>query len=596
MSDDSKNKSAVITSPNLKALKLYIRYLLGFKKLAMLSLLFSLFIALQTVIVPLLIARVLDILIKQDIVHVGLLVFTGILQLGIVIAIYLLDIYGIAQQHHKVDHLLYRNAFNYLVRQDYSFFTNRFGGSLVTQASRFAKSYSLFTDMVFFDIIPQVTAVLIAVGIMTFYSPIIGLTVLAIWAICVYIVIVLGIRRLPMRRTAIAKESEQVGELADVITNAINVKTFAAEDIEIDRYEQINKKRGQYFIRSWFRAIRNGRLIEVFCVLLQMIVLAGGIFAVHQGQLQIATFLLFQLYILKIIDNIRRSSFIVRQLEVVAGDAQEMTELLEQPPDIQDPLRPKTVSITNGEVQFINTSFHYEDSAASQEVLFKNFNLHVKPGEKIGLVGPSGGGKTTITRLVLRFLDIQEGSITVDGHDIRTIRQQDLRRAIGYVAQEPLLFHRTITENIAYGRPNASDEEVIAVAKKSFAHGFIEKLPDGYNTLVGERGVKLSGGQRQRIAIARAMLKNAPILVLDEATSALDSESERAIQQALWELMKNKTAIVIAHRLSTIQKMDRIIVLNDGKIIEEGKHQDLLERKGLYAKLWAHQSGGFLED
>ncbi len=273
-----------------------------------------------------------------------------------------------------------------------------------------------------------------------------------------------------------------------------------------------------------------------------------------------------------------------------------MTELLEQPPDIQDPLNPKAVLLTKGEVRFNNTSFHYEDSAASQEILFENFNLHVKPGEKIGLVGPSGGGKTTITRLVLRFLDIQEGSITVDGHDIRTIRQQDLRRAIGYVAQEPLLFHRSIKENIAYGNPRANDNDIVAVAKKSFAHEFIKKLPDGYDTLVGERGVKLSGGQRQRIAIARAMLKNAPILVLDEATSALDSESERAIQQALWELMKDKTAIVIAHRLSTIQKMDRIVVLDDGQIVEEGKHQDLLKYNGLYAKLWQHQSGGFLED
>ena len=225
----------------------------------------------------------------------------------------------------------------------------------------------------------------------------------------------------------------------------------------------------------------------------------------------------------------------------------------------------------------------------------KTFNLQIKSGEKIGLVGPSGGGKTTITRLLLRFMDIQGGAIMIDGQDIRDIKQQDLRRAIAYVPQEPLLFHRSIKENIRYGKPAASDDEIIAVAKKAFAHDFIKVLPDGYDTLVGERGVKLSGGQRQRVAIARAMLSNAPILVLDEATSALDSESERVIQKALWELMKGKTAVVIAHRLSTIQRMDRIVVLDEGKIIEQGSHKALLKQGGLYAKLWSHQSGGFID-
>jgi ATP-binding cassette subfamily B protein len=193
-------------------------------------------------------------------------------------------------------------------------------------------------------------------------------------------------------------------------------------------------------------------------------------------------------------------------------------------------------------------------------------------------------------------MDIQGGSILIDDKDIRDIRQQDLRQAIAYVPQEPLLFHRSIKDNIRYGKPAATDAEVIAVAKKSFAHDFIKTLPKGYDTPVGERGVKLSGGQRQRIAIARAMLADAPILILDEATSALDSQSERVIQKALWELMKAKTAVIIAHRLSTIQRLDRIVVLDEGQIIEEGSHKALLAAKGLYAKLWAHQSGGFLEE
>jgi ATP-binding cassette subfamily B protein len=222
--------------------------------------------------------------------------------------------------------------------------------------------------------------------------------------------------------------------------------------------------------------------------------------------------------------------------------------------------------------------------------------LRIKPGEKVGLVGPSGGGKTSLTGLLMRFMDVQEGKILIDGQDIANIRQADLRQRISYVPQEPLLFHRSLRENIRYGQLDASDKVIEGVAKLAHAHEFITQLPQGYNTLVGERGVKLSGGQRQRVAIARALLKNAPILVLDEATSALDSESELLIQDALWKLMENRTAIVIAHRLSTIQKMDRILVLEDGEIVEEGSHKELLSIDGTYARLWAHQSGGFIQD
>lgn len=229
--------------------------------------------------------------------------------------------------------------------------------------------------------------------------------------------------------------------------------------------------------------------------------------------------------------------------------------------------------------------------------MYSNIFHSLKKGEKVGLVGPSGGGKSTITKLLLRFVDPQNGEICIDGQNIRNIRQDDLRSHIAYVPQEPLLFHRSIRENIAYGKFDATDVEVTDAAKKAEAHDFIARLPKGYDTLVGERGVKLSGGERQRIAIARAILKNAPVLVLDEATSALDSESEHAIQLALDDLMEGKTAMVIAHRLSTIRRLDRIVVLNrDGKIEEEGTHEDLLKHGGLYAKLWSKQTGGFLEE
>jgi len=275
--------------------------------------------------------------------------------------------------------------------------------------------------------------------------------------------------------------------------------------------------------------------------------------------------------------------------------ASPMTEILGQETEIVDvPDAPK-LRVKDGAINLHDITFHYRDGNTDQAV-FKNLTLDIKPGEKVGLVGPSGGGKSTLTRLLLRFDDVVRGDISIDGQNIAQVTQTSLRQAISYVPQEPLLFHRPVDENIAYGNPDASQADIVKAAKAAHADDFITALADGYGTVVGERGVKLSGGQRQRVAIARAILKNSPILVLDEATSALDSESEVLIQDALWKLMEGRTAIVIAHRLSTIQKMDRIIVLEHGEIVEQGTHAELLKKHGVYAKLWAHQSGGFLED
>ncbi len=244
-----------------------------------------------------------------------------------------------------------------------------------------------------------------------------------------------------------------------------------------------------------------------------------------------------------------------------------------------------------GAIEIDNITFAYADSSE----VFSDFSLSIPAGQKVGLVGHSGSGKTTITKLLLRFLDVDNGSIHIDGQDIRYVSQNDLRSKIAYVPQDPLLFHRSIAENIAYGRPDATHEEIVAVAKRAHAHEFIERLSHGYNTLVGERGVRLSGGERQRIAIARAMIKDAPILLLDEATSALDSVSERHIQHAFTDLMKGRTTIVIAHRLSTIQSMDRIVVFERGEIVEDGTHETLIKKDGVYANLWKQQSSGFIE-
>lgn len=293
-----------------------------------------------------------------------------------------------------------------------------------------------------------------------------------------------------------------------------------------------------------------------------------------------------------LLSNVWTINHILRTINRALGNAKEMVEILDLPYIIDDKTD-KPLRVGKAEIDISHISFQHHEQ---KEKLFTDFSLEIPAGKSVGLVGVSGSGKSTLTKLLLRFDDVLKGAIYIDGQDIRDVTQKSLREAIAYVPQESSLFHRSIFENIAYGRPDATEEEVYEAARLANADEFINQLPNGYDTLVGERGVKLSGGQRQRVAIARAILKDAPILVLDEATSALDSESEALIQEALRNLMQGRTSIVVAHRLSTIAGLDEIVVLKDGKIVEQGSHQTLLKKGGEYAKLWSRQSGAFLEE
>jgi ATP-binding cassette subfamily B protein len=283
---------------------------------------------------------------------------------------------------------------------------------------------------------------------------------------------------------------------------------------------------------------------------------------------------------------------IIMKIYEKLAEAEEMTVILNTPHEIVDIKNADDLKVKFGKINFKNVGFAYEED----ESIIDNFSLEIKAKETVALIGTSGAGKTTLTKLLLRMFDIQKGKILIDGQDISQVTQESLRNNISLVPQDPILFHRSLMENIRYGKFDATDEEVIRAAKLAHCDEFISKLHFGYDTFVGERGIKLSGGERQRVAIARAILRNAPILILDEATSSLDSESENFIQDSLDELMKNKTVIVIAHRLSTVKKVDRIVVIENKKIVEDGTHINLIKlKRGIYNKLWNIQVGGFIK-
>ncbi len=486
---------------------------------------------------------------------------------------------------------LYQRVFDHLTRQSLGFHSDRFSGSLVSQTNKFTGAFEMFWDTIVWQVVPVLTTVVAAVTITAFILPWYSLFLLAMTLLFGGFV-VFSARTMEKLNVAEAQSSTRMtGFLADVMTNISAVKSAGAEATENASARLVA---GQWRTNSLgvmraFLGYSSG-FSGVVAIMNTGAVLAAVV-ASEQRYLSVAAVYLATTYTLTVTDQLWEITQVMRNYNRVMGDAHDMVEILAIEPTVTD--GDAEFQRGPGAVTFDEVTFTHEGEG--EQALFDGFTLDIAAGEKIGLVGHSGSGKSTLTRLLLRFSDVDSGTVRVDGQDIRDVTQPSLRSAIAYVAQEPLLFHRSIADNIAYGRPGATPEQVREAAIKASADEFITKLPAGYDTMVGERGVKLSGGQRQRVAIARAVLKDASILILDEATSALDSESEVHIQAALAQAMRGRTTIVIAHRLSTVQAMDRIVVLAEGRIVEQGAHAQLLAAGGVYAGLWTHQSGGFLE-
>jgi len=493
---------------------------------------------------------------------------------------------------------LCRTAFNRLAARDYDFYANNFVGSLSKKAMAFSRSFEIFSDTMLFNVTTNIIPILFATVILWTYSPWIPL--LLIFWIALAIGIAHPIIRRRSKLVALRHDagSKMVGRLSDSMTNMLAIKSFAKENWESGSYgEYVDDYTSKFKNAADYQNLRFDTVISPIYVMTNVTGLIAAVFFAQQMHLQAGMIIVVFSYYSLITRIFWEISKVYRNIESSVSEAAEFTQMLIKPPAIQDTPGARHLKVANPSIQFKKVNFKYNDGTQDEKNLFlNNFNLDIKSNQKVGLVGTSGGGKTTIAKLLLRFIDLQSGEITIDNQNISQVSQSSLREAIAYVPQEPLLFHRSLLENIAYGNDIATEDDVLAAARLAHADEFINQLPKGYQTLVGERGIKLSGGQRQRVAIARALLKKSHILLLDEATSSLDSESEKYIQEGLWELMKNKTALVIAHRLSTIKHLDRIIVLNQGKIIQDGTHNELIRQKGLYAKLWSHQSGEFLED
>lgn len=554
--------------------------------------------AATNVIRPLFYKKFFDILAsgqpKESIVSglIAVLVSIAIIQMAGWISWRVADFIWTKFQLHVIKDLS-NTCFQYLHKHSFSYFNNNFTGSLVKRVSYFPRAFEDIADRVIWSFLPLVISIIIIITVLFAKNILLGAVIL-VWLLVVMILNwFLAKYKLKFDIKVSEAFTESTGFLSDTITNNSNVKLFCGYKREVGGFTELNEKIRKLREFSWnldhvFEAIQ-----VFFLVVLELGMFYIGIDLWVKGKFTVGDFVLLQAYILTIFQYIINLGKMIRMTYQDLADAEEMTEILNTPHEIIDIPKAKELKAQEGKIEFKNVGFYYHKTRK----ILEKFSLVIASRERVALIGPSGAGKTTVVKLLLRNHNVDGGKILIDEQNISRVTQESLWKNISLVPQDPILFHRTLLENIRYGKPEAAAEEVIQAAKAAHCHEFISGFPRQYDTYVGERGVKLSGGERQRVAIARAILRNSPILILDEATSSLDSESEGLIQNALDKLMKDKTVIVIAHRLSTIAKMDRIIFIDGGEIKESGTHEELLSLKnGQYCKLWELQAGGFIAE
>jgi len=487
---------------------------------------------------------------------------------------------------------LSKRCFDYLHKHSYAYFSNNFTGSVVKKSKSFVNAFEVLVDQLFYELIPAMVTITVITVVLGRVNIFLGLGML-LWNI-IFMIINWIFTKYKIKYDIQRSEAETSTSsfLADTVTNNTNIKLFNGHKKEFNDYSNLNNNLHKIRRFTWDMSAKFYALQSFLMIVLEMGIFYFAIKLWVKNVLTIGDFVLIQSYVLTVIMMVWDFGKIINRIYERLAEAEEMTIIFNTPHEVSDDLSAKDLEIKLGRVKFDKINFAYENG----EKVLEDFSLEIKPGQKVALVGLSGSGKSTLVKLLLRLHDIQDGQILVDGQDISKVTQESLRKQISLVPQDPILFHRSLMENIRYGRLEATDDEVIEASKLAFCDKFIDKLRDGYGTFVGERGIKLSGGERQRVAIARAILRNSPILILDEATSSLDSESEKYIQESLNHLTEGKTVLVIAHRLSTIKEVDRIVVLEKGKIIEDGTHKDLIKKKnGVYNRLWDIQVGGFIK-
>jgi ATP-binding cassette, subfamily B, bacterial len=483
-----------------------------------------------------------------------------------------------------------RTIFNYLQYHSQRFFNSHFSGALANRISEISVGVNHAAWTLLLDFWPVI--ITFGVSLTLLYRTYPDLSFVAgIWVFIYLLISFFFARRSQVyAKKWAAMRSSVSGRIVDSVTNILNAKLFAKLEYERSYLDSFLNEELMAARRAlWYtEAIRWFQVLATMALQIGLILLAMKYWV--DKKISVGSFAMTASLVLLVINEAQGLSRRFVEFFEYVGNVSDGVAAIVRDQDVLDVDGAKDLVVKQGEVKFDNVTFSY----GRESTVFENLTVHIKSGERVGLVGFSGSGKTTFTNLILRMYDIQGGAITVDDQDISKVTQDSLRAQISMIPQEPVLFHRSLLENIRYGRVLASDEEVHAAAKSAHAHQFIMQRREGYAALVGERGIKLSGGQRQRIAIARAILKNAPILILDEATSSLDSITEKSIQASLEILMKNRTVIVIAHRLSTIAHLDRILVFEKGRIVESGPHDELLQKNGPYARLWNMQVGGFL--